>query len=84
MGGNHTGRLGGASVTLTAPISTELEHDGIEIVDDVQITESAIAVERSVAPSPALTQVSEPLTPFLVLGVLSWIAIVVTASLLAF
>ncbi len=71
-------------MTLTAPISTELEHDGIEIVDDVQITESAITVEHSVAPSHSSTRVREPLTPFLVVGVLSWIAIVVTASLLAF
>lgn len=70
-------------MTLTAPIATELDHDGIEIVDDVQITDRDLHVEhRATAPvAPARTR--DPLVPFLVLGILSWIGIIITASALA-
>ena len=71
-------------MTITAPISTELGSDEIEIVADIQVTDSAVTVDRSGPPSPQLRRVREPLAPFLFLGVVSWLAIVVIASLLAF
>ena len=75
-------------MTITASISIEPQHDDINIIDGLEIIDDAGIVGDSV--SAAVTQSladrseREPLLPFLCLGVLSWIGIVITATLLAF
>ena len=71
-------------MTLTAPITGELEHGDIEIVDDLQVADHDLHVERRTAAPVAPIRTRDPLVPFLVLGILSWIGIIVTASALAF
>jgi hypothetical protein len=65
-------------VTITAPIGFEAALDiidDIQIIDDLQLAPRAAAVTRSTL---------DPLVPFLLLGLLSFVVTVVAAAILAF
>lgn len=66
---------------MTAIIKPETGNDSQEPRDDIQIVDDAITHEaRSVVPAPE----QERLVPFLCLGIVSWLAIIATATLLTF
>ena len=68
-------------MTITAPIGIEATFDEIDVIDDFQIAD-----DLHLAPqAAAVTRSSrDPLLPFLVLGVLSFVATVLAAAILAF
>lgn len=69
-------------MSITAPLEVELQHDDIQVIDD------DITIVPELASADALVQSreaeSEPLLPFLVLGVLNLIAMLAVAIILAF
>jgi len=66
-------------VSITAPLEVELQHDDINVIDD------ELLIVSDVAPAGATIDAGrDPLVPFLVLGIITLIAVLVTATLLAF
>lgn len=69
-------------MTITAPITTEPQHDDIVVIAD-DVHTSRHFVDEATMSGRTVARRSDPLVPFLALGVLSWLTIIVTASILA-
>jgi hypothetical protein len=86
-GGQHVDRSRRKSVSVTAPIDVDLQHEPVLTVDDLVIIEQPAEV---VIEQPAEVVVATPLVQrdpvmlFVYLGILSLIAIVAIAASLAF
>lgn len=66
-------------MTLIAPLNIETQHDDVEILDD-----DIELIDAPTANSVVGDELYEPLLPFLALGVINLLAILVVAILLAF
>jgi hypothetical protein len=73
-------------VTITAPLDVGPQdaidvRDDIVVIDDIQIIEDT---PQAVSSTAVTTPVGEPLMPFLLLGMLSWVGILISAVILTF